>query len=131
MQEEAILRKISISTASDEPIYKEVIGRERETMASRTTTSSRSTPSRSTPSGSSSSGGTRVGKYELGKTLGEGTFAKVKFARNVDNGESFAIKVIDKEKVSKTKMISQVQLLSSISSLLKHVLTLLLSVSVV
>ena len=49
-----------------------------------------------------------MGKYELGKTLGEGTFAKVKFARNVENGESVAIKVIDKEKVLKTKMIAQV-----------------------
>lgn len=78
-------------------------------MASRTTPS-RSTPSRSTPSGSSSgsSGRTRVGKYELGRTLGEGTFAKVKFARNVENGDNVAIKVIDKEKVLKNKMIAQV-----------------------
>lgn len=78
-------------------------------MASRTTPS-RSTPSRSTPSGGSSgsSGRTRVGKYELGRTLGEGTFAKVKFARNVENGENVAIKVIDKEKVMKNKMIAQV-----------------------
>jgi len=76
-------------------------------MASRTTPS-RSTPSRSTPSGSSSGGRTRVGKYELGRTLGEGTFAKVKFARNVENGDNVAIKVIDKEKVLKNKMIAQV-----------------------
>ena len=67
---------------------------------------SRATPWRSTTTSGSS--GTRVGKYELGKTLGEGTFAKVKFARNVENGESVAIKVIDKEKVLKTKMIAQV-----------------------
>lgn len=75
-------------------------------MSSRTTP--RSTPSRSTPSGSSSGGRTRVGKYELGRTLGEGTFAKVKFARNVVNGDNVAIKVIDKEKVLKNKMIAQV-----------------------
>ncbi|RRT47110.1 hypothetical protein B296_00045676 [Ensete ventricosum] len=31
-------------------------------------------------------GRTRVGKYELGRTLGEGTFAKVKFAKNVETG---------------------------------------------
>ena len=79
-------------------------------MASRTTPS-RSTPSRSTPSSSSSISRTRVGKYELGRTLGEGTFAKVKFARNVEKGESVAIKVIDKEKVLKNKMIAQVLLL--------------------
>jgi serine/threonine protein kinase len=38
---------------------------------------------------------TRVGKYELGDTLGEGTFAKVKIAKNKETGESVAIKVID------------------------------------
>jgi len=39
------------------------------------------------------SAGKRVGRYELGKTLGEGTFGKVKSAKNVDSGEKFAIKV--------------------------------------
>ena len=34
-----------------------------------------------------SSGKTRVGKYEVGRTLGEGNFAKVKLARNVETGE--------------------------------------------
>lgn len=62
-------------------------------------------------SGSSSGSGigkTRVGRYELGRTLGEGTFAKVKFARNIENGENVAIKILDKDKVLKHKMISQV-----------------------
>ncbi|KAL5977154.1 CBL-interacting serine/threonine-protein kinase 23 [Asimina triloba] len=52
-------------------------------------------------------GRTRVGRYELGQTLGEGTFAKVKFARNVETGENVAIKILDKEKVLKHKMIGQ------------------------
>ncbi|GFP85492.1 cbl-interacting protein kinase 33 [Phtheirospermum japonicum] len=26
----------------------------------------------------------RIGKYEVGRTIGEGTYAKVKFARNSD-----------------------------------------------
>ena len=51
---------------------------------------------------------TRLGRYELGRTLGEGTFAKVKFARNVDSGDHVAIKILDKEKVLKHKMINQV-----------------------
>lgn len=51
---------------------------------------------------------TRVGKYELGKTLGEGTFAKVKYAKNMETGESVAIKVLDKDKVLKHKMVEQV-----------------------
>ena len=29
----------------------------------------------------------RVGKYEIGKTLGEGTFGKVKIALNVETNE--------------------------------------------
>ncbi|RDX61410.1 CBL-interacting protein kinase 23, partial [Mucuna pruriens] len=62
-------------------------------------------------SGHGSSGGgssrTRVGKYELGRTLGEGNFAKVKFARHVETKENVAIKILDKEKVLKHKMIAQ------------------------
>lgn len=58
---------------------------------------------------SASVGRTRVGRYELGRTLGEGTFAKVKFARNVETGENVAIKILDKEKVLKHKMIAQVK----------------------
>ncbi|CAN1829672.1 CBL-interacting serine/threonine-protein kinase 23 [Linum perenne] len=50
---------------------------------------------------------TRVGRYELGRTLGEGTFAKVKFARNTETGENVAIKILDKDKVLKHKMIAQ------------------------
>ena len=53
-------------------------------------------------------GRTRVGKYELVRTLGKGNFAKVKFARNVDTGENLAIKILDKEKILKHKMITQV-----------------------
>ena len=51
---------------------------------------------------------TRVGKYELGQTLSEGNSAKVKFARNVDTSENVAIKILDKEKILKHKMITQV-----------------------
>ncbi|KAB5514629.1 hypothetical protein DKX38_028535 [Salix brachista] len=58
-------------------------------------------------SGSGSGSRTRVGKYELGRTLGEGTFAKVKFARNVETKENVAIKILDKENVLKHKMIGQ------------------------
>ena len=50
----------------------------------------------------------KVGKYELGRTLGEGTFAKVKFARNSETGETVAVKVLDKEKILKHKMVDQV-----------------------
>ncbi|PON72700.1 Calcium/calmodulin-dependent/calcium-dependent protein kinase [Parasponia andersonii] len=51
------------------------------------------------PSGSGSR--TRVGRYELGRTLGEGNFAKVKFARNVETNDNVAIKILDKEKIKR------------------------------
>jgi len=53
----------------------------------------------------------RVGKYEVGRTIGEGTFAKVKFARNSETGEPVALKILDKEKVLKHKMAEQVEYL--------------------
>ena len=53
-----------------------------------------------------------VGKYQIGKTLGEGTFGKVKFAMNTETGESVAIKVLDKEKIQKQSMGAQVCTLS-------------------
>ncbi|CAK9857118.1 unnamed protein product [Sphagnum jensenii] len=63
---------------------------------------------------------TRVGKYELGKTLGEGTFAKVKYAKNMETGESVAIKVLDKDKVLKHKMVEQIKREISTMKLVKH-----------
>ena len=51
---------------------------------------------------------TRVGKYELGKTIGEGSFAKVKFARNVETGENVAIKILNREHVLRHRMMEQV-----------------------
>ncbi|KAK2989968.1 hypothetical protein RJ640_004131, partial [Escallonia rubra] len=69
---------------------------------------------------SSSSGKTRVGRYELGRTLGEGSFAKVKFARNMETGENVAIKILDKEKVLKHKMIGQIKREISTMKLIRH-----------
>ncbi|KAJ6741919.1 NON-SPECIFIC SERINE/THREONINE PROTEIN KINASE [Salix viminalis] len=71
--------------------------------------------------GSSGSGSrTRVGRYEIGRTLGEGTFAKVKFARNVETKENVAIKILDKEKVLKHKMIGQIKREISTMKLIRH-----------
>ncbi|KAK9093340.1 hypothetical protein Syun_028251 [Stephania yunnanensis] len=68
----------------------------------------------------SSQGRTRIGRYELGRTLGEGSFAKVKFARNVETGENVAIKILDKEKLLKHKMIGQIKREISTMKLVKH-----------
>lgn len=61
-----------------------------------------------------------VGKYELGRTIGEGTFAKVKFAKNSETGEPVAIKILDKEKVLKHKMAEQIRREISTMKLIKH-----------
>lgn len=64
----------------------------------------------------------KVGKYELGKTLGEGTFAKVKIAKNLETGASVAIKILDKDKILKHRMVQQVTLACVFTSkcLLEH-----------
>ena len=62
----------------------------------------------------------RVGKYELGRTLGEGTFGKVKYAVNVETQEAVAIKVLDKEKIQKQNMGNQIKKEISIMKMVKH-----------
>ncbi|KAJ1264544.1 hypothetical protein BS78_08G009100 [Paspalum vaginatum] len=62
----------------------------------------------------------RVGKYELGRTIGEGTFAKVRFARNTETGEPVAVKILDKEKVLRHKMVEQIKREISTMKLIKH-----------
>ncbi|XP_047330842.1 CBL-interacting serine/threonine-protein kinase 23-like [Impatiens glandulifera] len=74
----------------------------------------------SSSSSSSHTTRTRVGRYELGRTLGEGTFAKVKFAKNTQTGENVAIKILDKEKVLKHNMIEQIKREISTMKLIRH-----------
>uniref|UniRef100_A0A7S2RHP3 non-specific serine/threonine protein kinase n=1 Tax=Mucochytrium quahogii TaxID=96639 RepID=A0A7S2RHP3_9STRA len=62
----------------------------------------------------------KVGKYEIHKTLGEGTFGKVKGALNSETQEWVAIKVLDKEKIQKQNMGSQVKKEISIMKLVRH-----------
>ncbi|KAA3462319.1 CBL-interacting protein kinase 9 [Gossypium australe] len=50
---------------------------------------------------------THVGKYELGRTLGEGSFAKVKFAKYMETGECVAIKILDREQVLRRRIVEQ------------------------
>ncbi|XP_020273168.1 CBL-interacting protein kinase 32-like isoform X2 [Asparagus officinalis] len=62
----------------------------------------------------------KVGKYELGRTIGVGTFAKVRFARNCETGEHVAIKILDKEKVLKHKLVEQIKREIATMKLIKH-----------
>ncbi|CAN6678864.1 unnamed protein product [Malus baccata var. baccata] len=62
----------------------------------------------------------KVGKYEVGRTIGEGTFAKVKFAQNTETGESVAMKVLDRTTIIKHKMVDQIKREISIMKLVRH-----------
>ncbi|KAE8697847.1 CBL-interacting serine/threonine-protein kinase 10 [Hibiscus syriacus] len=59
-------------------------------------------------------------KFELGRLLGQGTFAKVYYARNTKTGQSCAIKIIDKEKIMKGGLIDQIKREISVMRLVKH-----------
>lgn len=59
-------------------------------------------------------------RYELGRVLGQGTFGKVHFARNLETGMSVAVKIIDKEKVFKVGLIEQIKREISVMRLVKH-----------
>ncbi|KAL6989535.1 CBL-interacting serine/threonine-protein kinase 1, partial [Sarracenia purpurea var. burkii] len=43
--------------------------------------------------------GMRLRKYEMGRTLGEGKFVKVKFSKNLDSGQPFTVKILEKSKI--------------------------------
>lgn len=62
----------------------------------------------------------KVGKYEVGRTIGKGTFAKVKFAQNTETGESVAMKVLDRSTIIKHKMVDQIKREISIMKLVRH-----------
>ncbi|KAF3790332.1 CBL-interacting protein kinase 5 [Nymphaea thermarum] len=59
-------------------------------------------------------------RFELGRLLGQGTFAKVYFARNTRTGQSVAIKMIDKEKVMRVGMMDQIKREISVMRLVRH-----------
>ncbi|CAG7875725.1 unnamed protein product [Brassica rapa] len=62
----------------------------------------------------------RVGKYELGKTLGEGNSANVKLARDTVSGQSFAVKIIDKSRISRLNVSLQIKREIRTLKVLKH-----------
>ncbi|TKY54847.1 CBL-interacting protein kinase 24 [Spatholobus suberectus] len=62
----------------------------------------------------------KIGKYEVGRTIGEGTFAKVKFAKNIETGESVAIKVMAKTTILRHRMVEQIKREISIMKIVRH-----------
>ncbi|GAV87245.1 Pkinase domain-containing protein/NAF domain-containing protein [Cephalotus follicularis] len=61
-----------------------------------------------------------VGKYQLSRTIGEGTFAKVKLAVDSTNGHYVAIKIIDKQMVMQSNLKYQVKREIRTMKLLHH-----------
>ena len=61
-----------------------------------------------------------VGDYKLGKTLGEGSFSKVKIGTNIKTGENVAIKIIDRGLVGGNKQEEQVQREITIMGRMNH-----------
>jgi serine/threonine protein kinase len=61
-----------------------------------------------------------VSKYELYRTLGEGSFGKVKYAVNKETNEAVAVKILDKDKIQKQNMGAQIKKEISIMRMIKH-----------
>ncbi|XP_004240878.1 CBL-interacting protein kinase 18 [Solanum lycopersicum] len=59
-------------------------------------------------------------KYELGRLLGQGNFGKVYYGRDLESGQTVAIKVIDKEKVQKAELTEQTKREISVMAMVKH-----------
>lgn len=59
-------------------------------------------------------------KYEMGRLLGQGTFAKVYYGRNVKTSESVAIKIVNKDQVKKEGMMEQIKREISVMRLVRH-----------
>ncbi|GAA0154922.1 hypothetical protein LIER_12765 [Lithospermum erythrorhizon] len=59
-------------------------------------------------------------KYEIGRLLGQGTFAKVYYGKNITTSESVAIKIIKKDQVKKECMVEQIQREIFVMQMVKH-----------
>ncbi|KAL2922306.1 CBL-interacting serine/threonine-protein kinase 1 [Bienertia sinuspersici] len=62
----------------------------------------------------------QIGKYSLGRILGEGNFGKVKFAKNTQTGDSYAVKILEKKKILNLKITDQIKREIATLKLLKH-----------
>ncbi|ODQ78945.1 hypothetical protein BABINDRAFT_171804 [Babjeviella inositovora NRRL Y-12698] len=62
----------------------------------------------------------RVGKYQIIKTLGEGSFGKVKLAYHLTTGQRVALKIINRKTLAKSDMQGRVEREISYLRLLRH-----------
>ncbi|GKT22894.1 Kinase, CAMK CAMKL [Aduncisulcus paluster] len=64
--------------------------------------------------------GTRIGDYVLGKTIGEGTFGRVRLATHVPTGEKVAMKILEKSQMKDKTDLERVNREISIMKHLNH-----------
>lgn len=69
---------------------------------------------------SSLTDGSRIGNYQIVKTLGEGSFGKVKLAYHVTTGRKVALKIINKKVLAKSDMQGRIEREISYLRLLRH-----------
>ncbi|CCE87122.1 Piso0_005661 [Millerozyma farinosa CBS 7064] len=62
----------------------------------------------------------RIGKYQVIKTLGEGSFGKVKLAQHIQTGQRVALKIINRKTLAKSDMQGRVEREISYLRLLRH-----------
>jgi 5'-AMP-activated protein kinase catalytic alpha subunit len=63
------------------------------------------------PAGAECTRASLLGRYEIGRTLGEGNFGKVKYARHIGTGGHFAIKILDRSKILSLRIDDQVYII--------------------
>ncbi|KAJ9543409.1 hypothetical protein OSB04_023116 [Centaurea solstitialis] len=74
-----------------------------------------------TPAMAPSPANSLFGKYEVGRLLGCGAFAKVYYARDINTGQSVAIKIINKHKIAhNANLVSNVKREIDIMRRLRH-----------
>lgn len=62
----------------------------------------------------------RIGRYQIIKTLGEGSFGKVKLAQHATTGQQVALKIINRKTLAKLDMQGRVEREISYLRLLRH-----------
>lgn len=62
----------------------------------------------------------QLGKYEIGRTLGEGNFGKVKYAKDIQTGHPFAVKILEKTRIKNLNFSDQIKREIGTLKILKH-----------
>ncbi|EFC45839.1 predicted protein, partial [Naegleria gruberi] len=61
-----------------------------------------------------------IGQYQLYQTLGKGNFSKVKYGQDMNDGTTWAIKIIDRKMIQQENLESQLRREIAIMKLLSH-----------